>query len=813
MLNDLRYALRTLRRRPTFTAAVVLTLALGIGTSSAVFSLLDAALIRPLPFAEPSRLAMLWGVAGPERAGPKRDIRGASFPELTDWRTLNHSFSDVSAYDNFSLNLGTTGEPRRVDTEMVSASYFGILGVTAARGRTFTADDDRVPDASPVAVISHTLWTTQFASDPGIVGRSITLNDRPFTIVGVMRDGFHGLSFATDVWVPMMMISLTTSRSALESRGGRWLGAVGRLRPDVTREGAQRDLNAVARQLEARYPDTNRERGVQLYSLQDSALGTTRQLLVALFVAVLLFLLIACANVVNLQLVRATSRRREMALRMAVGADGARLVRQLLVEGLTLAAVGALAGVALAVWGLGALLPLLPVGALPRYVDPSIDWRVVAFAAGLTAVCGILFGLAPALAVRRLTVSDSLKEGARSASGGIASLRRLGAQQLLVVSEIALALVLLVAGGLMVRSLRQQLAVEPGFRADGVVTARLTLPRVRYPGQARVQFVNELLARVRVLPEVESAAIGSDMPLGGNANAGSMFVDGVTPEPVRSYRHRVTPGYFATLGVPVVSGRAFTAADRDSAQDVAVISSAAARRFWPGQDPVGRQFRFGDATGPSVTIVGVAGPARFRDLTTDLATSEPDVFYPFAQLPDADLALIVRTSGDQATVMSAIQREVSAIDPGLPLYRVLRMTDLVARQTATARFGSSVLGSFSLVALLLASIGIYGVLAFVIGLSRREIAIRLALGATRGRVVRLIVRQGMTLVAIGVAVGLLAAFYATSALSTQLFGVTATDPFTFAVVPLLLATIALAASYLPSRTAARIDPHQALKSD
>jgi len=815
MLNDFRYALRTLRRRPTFTAAVVLTLALGIGTSSAVFSLLDAALIRPLPFAEPSRLAMLWGVAGPEREGDKRDIRGASYAEVVDWRTLSHSFSDVSAYDEISLNLGAGGDPRRVDAEMVSASYFRILGVVAERGRTFSADEDRVPDASPVAVISRALWTTQFASDPGIVGRSITLNDRPFTIVGVMKDGFHGLSFDTDVWVPMMMISLTASKSALESRGGRWLGAVGSLRPDVTLESAQRDVNAVARQLEARYPDTNRERGVQLYSLQDSALGSTRQLLVALFVAVLLFLLIACANVVNLQLVRATSRRREIALRIAVGADRARLIRQLLVEGLTLATVGAVAGIALAVWGLGALLPLLPDGALPKYVDPNIDWRVVAFAATLTAVCGIIFGLAPALAVRHLTVSESLNEGARSATAGIASLRKLGAQQLLVVSEIALALVLLVAGGLMVRSLRQQLAVEPGFRADGVVTANLTLPRGRYAGQARVRFVNELLARVRALPQVESAAIGSDMPLGGNTNAGSLFVDGVTPDPVRSYRHRVTPDYFATLGIPVVSGRSFTAADRDSAQDVAIISAAAARRFWPGRDPVGRQFRFGDATGSRVTVVGVVGTARFRDLTTDLtvSTSEPDIFYSFAQLPDADLSLLVRTSGDQSTVMAAIQREVSAIDPGLPLYRVTRMADLVARQTATARFGSAVLGSFSLVAMLLASIGIYGVLAFVIGLSRREIAIRLALGATRGRVVRLIVRQGMTLVAIGVVVGLVGAYYATGAISTQLFGVTATDPLTFVVVPLVLVTIALAASYLPSRTAARIDPQQALKSD
>jgi len=815
MLNDFRFALRTLRRRPTFTAAVVLTLALGIGTTSAVFSLLDAALIRPLPFAEPERLAMLWGVVGPERDGPNRSVRGASFPEITDWRTLNHSLSDVSAYDEISLNLGTGGDPRRVDAEMVSASYFRLLGATAAQGRAFTADEDRVPDANPVAVISHALWTTQFASDPRIVGRSITLNDRPFTIIGVMRENFRGISFDTDVWVPMMMISLTTSKSALESRGGRWLGALGRLKPGVTFEAAQRDLNAVARQLAVAHPETNHDRGVQLFSLQDSALGNTRQLLVALFVAVLLFLGIACANVVNLQLVRATSRRREIALRVAVGAEGVHLVRQLLAEGLTLAAVGAVAGVALAGWGLGALLPLLPDGAIPRYVVPTMDWRVIAFAAGVTVLAGVVFGLAPALSVRRLTIADSLKEGSRSAGAGIASLRRLGAQQLLVVSEVALALVLLIAGGLMVRSLRQQLGVNPGFRADGVVTAQLALPRSRYPAPTRVQFVNALLERVRALPQVDAAAVGGDIPLGGNSNAGTIFVDGVTPEPVRAYRHRVTPDYFATLGIPVLQGRTFTSADRDSAQDVAIISEAAARRYWPGQDAVGRELRFGDQTGSKVTVVGVVGTVRFRDLTTDLTalTSEPDVYFSFAQLTDVDLSLVVRTSGDQATVMAAIQREVSAIDPGLPLYRVVAMRDLVARQTATARFGSSVLASFSMVAMALAAIGIYGVLAFVIGLSRREIAIRLALGATRGRVVRLIVRQGMTLVAIGMALGLVGAYYATGALSAQLFGVTATDPVTFAGVAALLAAIALAASYLPSRMAARIDPQQALKSD
>jgi len=815
VLHDFRFAIRSLRRRPTFALAVILTLALGIGTSSAVFSLLDAALLKPLPFANPSQLAILWGVFGPQR-----DVRGASYRELSDWRELNRSFSDLAAYDNISLNLGTRTEPRRIETEMVSASYFSILGVGAERGRTFLPDEDRVPDARPVALISHALWTTQFGADPAIVGRTITLNDRTFTVVGVMKAGFRGISFDTDLWVPMAMISLTASPATMEDRGSRWLAAIGRLRPGSSPESAQRDLDDVAARLAATYPEANANRGIQLFSLQDDALGSTRRLLVSLFVGVMLFLLIACANVINLQLVRATSRRREMALRVAVGADRSQLVRQLLAEGLTLAAAGSIAGLAVAVWGLGALLPLLPDGALPTYVTPTVDWRVLAFAMTLTLVCGVVFGLVPAQQAQHLGIADALRAGARSASGGIASIRRFGAQQILVVSEIAFALVLLIAGALMLRSLGRQLAVEPGFRADGVLSARLSLPRGRYPAAERARFASELLARLDALPQVASAAIGSDIPLGEVSNGASFFIDGLTPTPARYFRHRVTPGYFETLGIPILRGRSFTAADRDSTPLVVVISDAMARRFWPGADPIGRRVRLGDATGAEATIVGVVGTARFRDLTTDLSnrSSEPDIFVSFAQRTDPDLSLIVRTSAsrasaDQAALVAAIQREVSALDAGLPLYRVTPMSDYVARQTAASRFGSTVLGGFSVVALVLASIGIYGVLAFVIGLSRREIAIRMALGATRARVIALIVRQGMSLVGAGLALGLVGAFFATEALSTQLFGVSATDPATFIVVPAILALVALAASYLPSRTAARIDPQQALKSD
>jgi putative ABC transport system permease protein len=809
MLNDFRFALRSLRRRPTFSATVFLTLALGIGTSTAVFSLLDAALIRPLPFKDPSRIAMMWGVAGPQRT-----VRGASHREIMDWRELNRSFADVAAYDEISLNLRTSGEPRRVEAEMVSASYFDIVGAVAARGRTFTGDEDRVPDARPVAVISHAMWTTQFGGDPDIVGRSITLNDRPLTIVGVMREGFRGISFDTDVWVPMMMMSLTTAPSTLENRGNRWLGAVGRLKPGVTMADAQRDLNRVAERLAAAFPESNRDRGVRLFSLQDAALGTTRDLLVALFAAVMVFLAIACANVMNLQLVRATSRRREMALRVAVGADRGSLLRQLLAEGLTLAAFGAIGGVLFAVWGLGALLPLLPPGALPPWVAPSVDWRVLAFATVLTLACGVLFGLAPALETRRLAIGDALKEGARSAAGGITTLRRVGFQQVLVVCEVALALMLLVGGGLMLRSLQRQLAVDPGFRASGVVTAQISLPR-QYGRAAVADLGLQLVERLRALPQVQSVALGSDVPLGGNTSAASIYIDGVTDTPVRYYRHRVTPDYFTALGIPLVRGRTFTPADRDSTPLVVVVTEAMAQRYWPNADAVGRRIRFGDATGTEATIVGVVATARFRDLTSSVLApaSEPDVFLSFAQRPDGDFAVVVRTADDPATLTNAIQRELSAIDPGIPLYHAAPLADLLGRQTAAARFGSTLLGTFSIVALLLAAIGIYGVLAFVIGLSRREIAIRLALGATVGRVIALIVRQSMRLVAVGLAVGLAGAYLASGLLSTQLFGVSATDPATFGVVALLVLGVAVIATYLPSRTAARVDPQLALKSD
>ena len=811
MLKEVTLAVRTLSKRLSYSLAVIATLALGIGATTVMFSVADAALLRPLPFSEPDRLLFLTGVAGPERSP-----RGGSFLEVADWRALNETLEDVSHYDYTALNLRVGTDVVRIEAEMVNAGFFKLLGVQPALGRTFLPDEDAVPDRNAVAVISHALWRERFGSDAGILSRTLQLNERTFTIVGVMPEGFTGISFDTKVWVPSMMVTLTSAPAIVQNRGTRWLGAIGRLRNGVPIERAQKDLDRVARILEERHPDTNRQRGVQLAGMRDALLGNTRGMVIALFGAVFLFMLVACANVAGLQLARAAAMRRELAVRLALGARRWHVLRQVLTESLVLALVAGTLGTLAASWALGSLISLMPTGALPPQVNPSIDPTAIAFALVMSLVGGLLVAILPAIASMRGDLTVAMKAGVRAAGPGLGSIRRPSSQQALVVAEIALAMALLCAAGLMVRSLERQANVRLGFEPEAVTVARLTLPATRYAPPDRATFVDRLTAQLRQIPGVNATAVATSLPFTGNSNASIMVPDGANPENggLRYFRNSVTPDFFSALGIDVVRGRAFTDSDRDGAPLVAVINVSGAKRLWGTVDVVGRRFRMG-ATGPSVEIVGVAADARFRDLTTDLSAArvEPDVYFPYAQRSDRDIEIAVQSKGASAVPLTDLQRAVAAVDAGLPLYRVQRLGDAVRQLTATARFGSALLAIYSTGALMLAAVGLYSLIAYVVGLSRKEIGIRLALGADSRRIVSLIVGKALVLVAVGLALGIAGAIAAGRALENQLFQTSAADPATFGIVAGLLVIVSVIASIVPTRGAVRLDAQAALRSE
>jgi putative ABC transport system permease protein len=808
MVQDLAIAARTLLKRPGYALSVIATLTLGIGATTMMFSLLDGALLRPLPFPS-SQLVMLTGVFGPQRSP-----RGGSFLEVADWRAMNRTLDDLSIYDETSVNLRIGTESVRVETEMVSASFFPLLGVSAAMGRTFLPEEDAVPDRQPVAIVSQSLWRERLGSDPEVFKRTIYLNDRPFQIVGVMPEGFAGLSFDTDLWVPSMMVSLTSSPAVVTDRGTRWLGALGRLKSDVAVPRAQEDLTRVAGLLEQQYPDVNRQRGVDVTPLRQALLGGTGGLVLTLFAAVLLFLVVACANVASLQLARAAARQRDLAVRLALGARRWHVLRALMAESLLLSVAAGLFGALAAAWTLGAVVRLMPEGALPRHVQPAVDLRALGFTLLVTLVVGALVAILPGLAGRRRDLSNTMKEGARFAGPGLGSIRRPSAQQLLVGAEIALAMTLLIAAGLMVRSLERQMQVAIGFETRGVTVARLSLPGERYSAPQRIAFVERLADSLRSIPRVESASIGTSLPFTGNSSAGLLLPD-VAPSAeatVRYYRNMVTPAFFSTLGIRVLAGRGFTDQDRQGAPLVAVVNESGAKRIWGGQGAVGRHVKSGAGT---IEIVGVVEDARFRDLTSDLrgAKSEPDLYFPYAQRTDRDIEIAVRSADGSAIPMAQLQHAVAAIDAGLPLYRVQRLEDALGQQTSSARFGSALLIVFSGGSLLLAAIGLYGLISYLVGLSHREIAIRLALGADSRRVIGLVVGNAMTLVAGGLVVGAAGALAAGRALESQLFQTRATDPSTIVVVASLLLLVTLAATFVPTRRAVRVNPQVALRAE
>ena len=799
--QDLRYALRALRRNPGFTLAAVLTLALGIGANSAIFSLVNGVLLRELPYPEPARLMTVWGHY------PSTGRSTVSLPDYVDWREGTRTFAELAARYGRTLNLGGgegfDGEPEQVASDLVTPNFFRTVGVALALGRAFVEEEGRA-GAPEVAVLSHGLWRRRFAADPAILGRSVVLNGRPFTVVGVAPEGFRFLR-DVDVWTPLRVDMSTQRRS-------EFLTVVGRLRPGVTPVQAKADMDAVARRLAERYPETNASwTSLEVLPLKEYLVGDVRRPLLVFSGAVALVLLIACANVANLLLARASGRSREIAVRLALGAGRPRLVRQLLTESALLALLGAATGLVLAVWATRGL-QVAAARLVPRLDEVQVDGTVILFSLGLAVVTGLLFGLAPALRLAGGPLATTLRDGTRSVGGGRLARFRSG----LVLGEVALAVILLVGAGLLLQSFERLTRVNLGFRPEGVLTYGLVLPSAVYGDDAQLPALYErILERTRALPGVRSASMASELPMGG-ANYITFQIEGRTPpadvgEDLQPFA--VSPGHFATLGIPLRRGRLLETGDAAGAPDVAVVNEELVRRFFGGGDPIGRRISV-DGTGEGaprwMTIVGVVGDVAQEAVT---AAPYPQVYAPLAQSPVRTVAVAVRTEGAPMALARAARGALAAAEPGLPPRDVRTLEERVGDTIAMPRVSAVVFSLFAAVALALAAIGLYGVLAYTVTQRTREIGIRLALGAAGSEVLRLVLWQGMRPALAGIVVGLLAALATTRLMGSLLYGVGATDPLTFVAVPLFLATVALAAIWIPARRAAHVDPMIALRAE
>lgn len=809
LFQEFRHAARKLLRAPGFTAIAVLTIALGIGATTAVFSVVYNVLLKPLPYRDAGQLVSVESV----RNGDPMPMSPLDF---MDYREQARSFTGLAAIDRGTINLtGVGSQPVRLRSTRVSASFFEVLGVNAVRGRLFRAGEDE-PGAPRVVVLSYATWRSEFGGDPRVIGQTVSLDGNPYSVIGVAPSWMR-YPENTELWVPMQFQPYEIDPG---NRGAHSLDGIARLAPGVTVQAATRDLGRVAGRLAAAYPESNAEFGAGAYPLQAQIVQNARAALLMLMGAVAFVLLVACTNVANLLLVRASAREAEMAVRTALGASRWRIVRQLAAESVLLAGLGTGAGLVLAAWAVDALVAFGPRG-LPRLDEVSMDGRVVAFAAALAVVTGLLFGAAPAIHVLRADISEMLRGGGRGASG-----RRTGqrTRHALVVVETALAVVLLVGAGLFLRSFTRLVAQDPGFSPMHVTTATVSLPANKYRlDRDASTFVDRLTARVRALPGVRDVAVGFGRPLYRGHIRTGFEVAGWPPSTPNSRRivtvRPVSPSYFAVLGIPLDSGRQFTATDRADAPQVVLVNEELVRRYFKGRAPIGERLtlgwdrdtvEWGAKSAVGGTIVGVV-----RDVTEAGPGSkvEPIVYTPFAQVPVTDITVLVQAKGTLASVASGLRSALRGVDPDLPLFDVTTMDAALAESVAQPRFYTMLLSGFAGVALLLAAIGIYGVIAYSVSLRHREIGIRLALGATRDRVLRLTMRQGVVLAAAGIPVGLVAAFWLTRYVSGLLFGVGGLDPLTFGVVPLVLMAVAAVASYVPARRAARVDPVVTMRAE
>jgi putative ABC transport system permease protein len=805
--QDLRYALRTLGRWPGFTAVVVLTLALGIGGNAAIFSVVNAVLLRPLPYADPDRLVFVFGT--PTDGDSAKVGSSSSYPDFADFRARSRSFSQLAAFSVRQTTVtGKAFEPSIVSGAPITANLFPMLGVSPLLGRSFLAEEDK-PGAPAVAIVSNEFWQQRFNSNPNAIGSTISVNGTPATIVGVMpaRFAFPG---ATAIWYP------AAETNDPRTRGQHSYGIVGRLASGVTISTATREVAGIARQLETEYPALNAKRSARVQGMAEAIVGDVRPQLLVLLGSVMLVLLIVCVNVANLFLARAAARTREVAVRTALGAGRSRLARQFLTESFVVTAIGSLLGLAVAYWGSRMLVSKAP-RTIPRATEIGIDGNVLLFLVGLAVVTAVIFGVLPALQMSRDMPIASLREGGRGSRGGLA---RRGLRQALVVSEVALAVVLVVGASLLVKSFWKMQRVDPGFVPDRMLVVQLQLPQSRYGGYAegdRVRaFYADLYARLAARPEVQSVAVAMQHPLAPGWTS-SFTIAGREPppsgqEPESSIRP-VMPGYFRAVGAKLLRGREIQESDGQGAPGVVVINEAFARLHFPNENPIGRRIErasWWKGMPASFEIVGIVADERFNG---PRAAADPATYFSLAQFTFNDNWLLVRTKADPSAFVPTLRQIVWSMDRDLPLEGVRTMDTILGDSIADSRFNTALLSLFAIVALLLAAIGIYGVLAYTVAQRTSEIGIRMALGAQRSSVLRLVVGNGLMLAVIGVAIGAAGALVATRALDRLVFGVSTTDPAVFAFVAVALTAVAATAAAVPALRASRVDPIVALRND
>jgi putative ABC transport system permease protein len=806
IIQDLRYGIRALIKSRGFTIVAIIALALGIGANTAIFSVVDAVLLRPLPYKNPDQLALIW------HSYSQINLSQASIcpPCYAEYRDMTSSFEQVATTTGWSANLTGTGEPERLQAAKVSFNYFSTLGTEPAQGRAFIEDEDK-PGNNRVVVLSHGLWARRFGADPNLVGSTITLDGQSYNVIGIMPADFV-VPQAVDLWSP---IAFTSEQMAADNHGNEYLTVMARLKPAVTLAQAQAEMNTLAEQLRPQFYGPGW--GISLVSVREQLIGNVRLPLLILLATVGCVLLIACANVANLLLARASSRQKEIAIRTALGATRARIVRQLLTESALLAFLGGLFGLGLAYLGIRSIV----IGVPQDIANSILGWKLIGLnpqALGFTLlvslITGIVFGLIPAFHASKPDLNDSLKEGGRTGSEGG---RRNFVRSALVVCEVAIAMVLLVAAGLLIRSFARLQNVNPGFNPENVLSMQLSLPRSKYAERNQLSaFYDQAIERVKALPGVQSAAFGTNLPMSGSNSNASFAVEGLQVQPGESSPHgdphMVTADYFKTMQIQLLSGRYFDERDSKDSMPVTIVDETLANRYWPGQDALGKRiaaFFEGSENKPNWRqVVGVVKNVKRYGLDGKI---KEQYYFPQSQSPQRNMYLLARAAGDPASLTASIRDAIREVDKDQPVFRVMTMEQVVSNSMAQKRFTTLLLAIFAGVALLLAAVGIYGVMSYAVTQRTHEIGIRMALGARPSDVLKMVARDGMTITLIGVAIGLVGAFLVTRIMSSLLFDIGAHDPLTFAAIPMILAGVALAACFAPARRATKVDPMIALR--